>query len=135
MADTKLDRLKANLMTSGLQQKDNALFQVINQLIDYLRQLIITTSGAFGSGGSGGFLLNATYLTVNNESGIFPNSRRLLAGIGISFDDTIANERTINVSSGIASVGYWTVLTDGNVDETDLIFANGEAIAVFVPTP
>jgi hypothetical protein len=31
--------------------------------------------------------------------------------------------------------GYWTVLTDGDPDETDLIFANGEAIALFVPLP
>lgn len=35
----KLDRLKSQLMTSGLQQKDQPLFQVISSLIDALRQL------------------------------------------------------------------------------------------------
>ncbi len=56
MAIPQLDRLKTALMTSGLSQKDNATFQVISQLIDYLRQTAnqlqedISTSG--GSGGS-----------------------------------------------------------------------------------
>lgn len=31
--------------------------------------------------------------------------------------------------------GYWAPLTDGNIIETDLVFANGDAIMVFVPTP
>ena len=31
--------------------------------------------------------------------------------------------------------GYWTLLTDGNIDETDFIFAGGEPISVFIPTP
>ncbi len=35
-----LERLKSQLMTSGIQQQNIALFQIINQLIDYLRQTI-----------------------------------------------------------------------------------------------
>lgn len=31
--------------------------------------------------------------------------------------------------------GYWSPLTDGDEDETELIFADGEAIMVWVPTP
>lgn len=34
-----------------------------------------------------------------------------------------------------SSSGYWAPLTDGNIIETDLVFANGDAIMVFVPTP
>ncbi len=34
----QLDRLKSQLLTSGLQQRNQALYQVINQLIDVLRQ-------------------------------------------------------------------------------------------------
>lgn len=34
----QLDRLKAQLLTSGLQQRNQALYQVINQLIDTMRQ-------------------------------------------------------------------------------------------------
>ncbi len=39
-----LDRLKSQLLTSGLSEKNNDLFQVINQLIDFLRQSINLTA-------------------------------------------------------------------------------------------
>lgn len=41
----QLDRLKAQLLTSGLSQKDQPLFQIINQLIDALRQGITELEG------------------------------------------------------------------------------------------
>ena len=41
----------------------------------------------------------ATYLTAGNESADLPNSRELLAGVGISFDDSVANQRTIDSTS------------------------------------
>lgn len=45
------------------------------------------------------------YLTHSDESAGLPNSRRLIAGIGITFDDTVANERTIDSSgSGITEL-------------------------------
>ena len=55
----QLDRLKAQLLTSGLSQRNSALFQVINQLIDALRQginelegqITIINTPAPGSGG------------------------------------------------------------------------------------
>lgn len=55
----QLDRLKAQLLTSGLSQRNNALFQVINQLIDALRQgineveaqVIAVSTPPSGSGG------------------------------------------------------------------------------------
>ena len=37
-----------------------------------------------------------TFLTDTNESATLPNSRRVLAGTGIAFDDTVANVRTVN---------------------------------------
>lgn len=128
-----LDRLKATLMTSGLQQKDNALFQVISQLIDAVRQFVISTGTITGSGGGSGGLLNATYLTASDQAALLPNSRELLAGSNVSFDDTIPNERTISVA--VSDAGFWIPLSDGDVDEMDLITINGECIMVFVPTP
>lgn len=47
-----LDRLKSALMTSGLSQKDPPLFQVINGLIDYIRQNTLATNEMIASGGS-----------------------------------------------------------------------------------
>lgn len=127
-----LDRLKSQLLTSGLQNRDQPLWQVIDQLIAFAKLLQQELEGRINS--TSGAISNATFLTVNNESATFPGSRQLLAGTGISFDDSVPFQRTIN-ASGASGSGYWTPLTDGDVDETDLIFANGEAIAVFVPTP
>lgn len=95
MAADSLDRLKSQLLTSGLQQENFALFQVVNQLIDYLRGNINTVNQLTGGGGGGGGgvgLLGATYLTKNKEVGL-PNSLQTLPGAGIQFND--ANGRRI----------------------------------------
>lgn len=54
--------------------------------------------------------------------------------------DSSANELTaringVNVAlgAGAGASGYWTPLTDGDPDETELIFADGSCIMVFVP--
>ena len=43
---------------------------------------------------------DATYVTVDDESADLPNSRQLLAGTNITFDDTTPGERTVNASTG-----------------------------------
>ena len=51
-----VDRLKAQLLGSGLQQQNTPLFQVINQLIDAVRQICQVTQQEIddiGGGGSG----------------------------------------------------------------------------------
>ncbi len=50
-----LDRLKVTLLKSGIQQKDQPLYQVINQLIDFLRKSIgiLQSDVAAVSGGGG----------------------------------------------------------------------------------
>lgn len=164
-----LDRLVASLNLSQLQSKNQPLYYVIYTLIKALQSF---QSSATVNINNNSLLKDLTYLTVNdetvslpnsrqelagdnvsfddsvagertidvplnqvfltgaNEVATLPNSRRLLAGTGITFDDTVANQRTINSS---ALPGYWTLLTDGDVDETDFIFASGDAISVFVP--
>ena len=49
-----LDRLQSQLLTSGLQEKNFPLYQVISQLIGFLRQTIDETAIAISEGGSGG---------------------------------------------------------------------------------
>ena len=94
----KLDRLKAQLHTSGLQQKDNSLFQVISQLIDAVRQFEISIIGVIpSSSSSGGGLVNSSYLTNLDESSSLPNSKQLIAGERITFDDSALNQRTLDV--------------------------------------
>jgi len=67
----QLDRLKSQLLTSGLQQKNQPLFQVINQLIDAVRQgvneLNTNITAVSGSGGGG-----STSFTTITTGTVFP---------------------------------------------------------------
>lgn len=76
-------------------------------------------------------ILASSFLTVNDETVDFPNSRQLLAGLGIAFDDTVAGRRTISATAGANY--YDSPLTDGDEDETDLIFANADPIICQIP--
>lgn len=55
--------------------------------------------------------IDATYLTSTDESARLPNSRQLLAGSGITFDDSIPNERTVS-ANGFS----WAFITVNNAD-------------------
>lgn len=111
-----IDRLKSQLMTGGLNQKEPALFQVINQLIDATRQAlvgVVTINTTISGGGGSGAPLTSTYLTETNESGSLFNSRRLLAGTNITLDVSVPNEMTINSVPSFA-VDY-VVMSDGGL--------------------
>lgn len=98
----KLDRLKAQLLQSGIQQKNQPLYQVVNQLIDAVRQGFDVTASTTGGGGGGGGLINADYLTHENNLAILPNSRQLIAGSGISIMKT-GSKVILNADGGILS--------------------------------
>lgn len=94
-----LDRLKAQLLSSGIQQENFALFQVINQLIQFLRDQVTQTNVAIGgSGGGSPGLSGVTYLTKTNETATLPNSRMELAGAGIEFNDSPGYRRIISTA-------------------------------------
>src|SRR3970040_721858 len=95
--DPKFSRLKPLLMTTGLQQKDNRLFQFLDSLVSALVQGQTATNTAISSSSSD--ISGKPFLTHDVATGI-PNYRRLMPGDNISFDDTIANERTVD-SSGL----------------------------------
>jgi len=61
-------------------------------------------------GGGGGAPSTSDYLTHSDESTDLPNSRELLAGTGLSFDDTVANQRTINADANRRQI---TLVIDG----------------------
>lgn len=110
-----VDRLKSQLLASGLQHKDQVLFQVINQLIDAVKgntQEIIDITGGGGGGGTAA-PFDATYLTVDNEVADLPNSRRELAGAGIQMDDSAPNVRTVDNLLHLLS--FWTKDDDNAV--------------------
>lgn len=137
------------LNNSRIQTENNALYQVIRNMIiaaqqnknitvEELRNIIeqlVTLNGAVTTINTTiSAFQNATFWTKNNETVNLPLSRMVLAGTGITLDYTVGGKVTIN-STGAGGGGYWTPLTDGDRDETDLIFAMGDCIAVFVVTP
>lgn len=138
-----LARLKSQLNTSGIQNTNPALYQVIIQLIEFVQKLfleleddITTTSGGSVAGLAAlaaliTLIKNSDLLTHSDESTNFPNSRELLAGTGVTFDDSVPNARSVSVVPAIDR--QWSVLTDGDVLETELIFAGGEVVMISIP--
>ena len=70
-----IDRLKAQLLTSGLSQKDQPLFQVINQLIDAVRSSLFGVEALNNSSSSGG---GGSSTIINNT---------ILSGLGFGISD------------------------------------------------
>lgn len=83
---------------------DESLYQVVQEIIERLATFqfdvipsIGTGGGGSGGGGVGGATKFATYLTKEDETAALPNAIQFLARYGLRFDDTIANERTIDL--------------------------------------
>ena len=110
-----LDRLKSQLLTSGLSQRDQPLFQIINQLIDALRGTINITTGGGGSGAIG----TQTFITLANEIASLPNSFQAIAGNGIQFTKQ-GHKLLISANPGI-------ILTDADA------FAQADAFPIQGP--
>jgi hypothetical protein len=103
MADTKLDRLKSQLLTSGLQKSNNALFQVVNQLIDFLRNLQNSVSSSSSSSSGGGTVTSSQI----REAGywtplIISNNSNGLLGTYIEDNDLVGELVLTDKSSPIA---------------------------------
>jgi hypothetical protein len=69
---------------------------------------------AGGGGGGGSVSADATILTVADETAAYPNSRQLLPGTNITFDDSVAGERTVNASVGGTVFAAGTFAGDGS---------------------
>jgi len=124
--------LITSLDNSKTQNSNYSLYQTIFFLItntSRARDLLVDDVATINEQISKIFA--SSFLTINDETNDFANSRQLLAGAGILFDDTVAGKRTVSSSAG---VGYYdSPLTDGNEDETNLIFANGDPIICQLP--
>lgn len=127
------ERLFAKLNNTKLQTSNPPTWELLKELIRLLVQFAKAVTGTVNANSEAieGFT-SRTFLTTANEAAYFPFSRQLVAGTGITFDDSISNQRVI---SSITSAGsyYDAPLTDGDVDEAHLIFANGECVIVQVP--
>jgi hypothetical protein len=125
-----LDKLITQLLTSGLQQKDPPLYQVINELIKSLRSVYNQLqTGELGGVNS---FPDETYLTSGTPLPNLPNGRQLIAGTNITLDDSVPNE--LEISANAAPSVTWSVLTNGDPTSPEIIFdAFGDVIMVHIP--
>jgi len=171
----RLNKLKSTLLTSGLSQTNQPLFEVINRLIQAIIDSNVGVVEITGGSGSGG-LANQPYLTHQNALADLPSSRQLLAGDNVNFDDSVFGERTIDVLldfiinadlvtwtdetasfpdsrwllagpfitidtsvagqiiiSAVSPDREWSVLTNGDAVNPELIFADGDVIMTHIP--
>lgn len=99
-AQPDFSSLITSLDNSRMQKSNYSLYQTIFLLIQNTqraRDLIVKNLKDVDQELSDIFA--GTFLTINDETFKFPNSRQLLAGTGISFDDTTPHQRTINATS------------------------------------
>mgnify|MGYP000299480130 CR=1 FL=1 len=106
MADYPIDTALHHLNNSGIVRTNNALYQTIKELINAARstQVVVNTivNPTGGSSPTPAFAgINNTYLTATNQVPLLPYSVQLLAGTGITFDDSVINQRTINSAGGV----------------------------------
>lgn len=125
--------LITSLDNSKTQKSNYSLYQTIFLLI----KLVTKSQGLFVEDINKlnqqlSEIFAATFLTVDDESNDFPNSRQLLAGTNITFDDTVANQRTISATGGAGNY-YDSPLSDGDLVNASLIFGNGDPIICQVP--
>lgn len=104
--------LVTSLDNSTMQKTNYALYQTILFLIqntararDLLSSDIDTINEEISK------IFAANFLTATDESLNFPNSRQLLAGLNVTFDDTVANQRTVNVAVPAASADHVPLAT------------------------
>jgi hypothetical protein len=108
-------------------------FRASSQWWEWFRLLTLTASPAS--------IAAASFLTIVNETAVFPNSRMLLPGSGISFDDTVPGERTIDAVAipgeskrtiamtfdgggsppTVGSIGYFVSQFAGVIDRWDIV--------------
>ena len=92
--------LVVSLDASKIQQSNFSLYQTIFFLIqNAIRDGKLTQQDIDTINEDVSTIFAANFLTHADETLNFPNSRNLLAGSGIAFDDTVAGERTISATS------------------------------------
>jgi hypothetical protein len=94
---SQLDRLFVQLNNTALQRDNPRLFQLLNQLIGFLQGIETQLNTRIEQNNTD--ITQKTFLTSVSEIATLPNSRELIAGTNITFDDTVAGIKTLNVPS------------------------------------
>ena len=117
MAD--LNRLRTVLNASALQNRDNALYQVISEMLTNLIALGKITEGGSRSPieTNDGTTGDETFITSGDEPNL-PNYRKLIPGSNITFDQTVIHQLKINASGSGGGGGGMEYLGDYTTPRT-----------------
>lgn len=129
----RLGKLQSTLLTSGLQQTNQPLFQVINQLIQAIIDSAEDVVSVAAVASSGGSLSDKTFLTVGGETVSLPQSSQIVAGSNVSFDTSVFGQLRIDVAIPPDVFVEWSVLTNGDPVNPELIFGGGDVIMTHMP--
>lgn len=107
MNQPDLTRLKATLVTSGLQTRDNPTYQVINQLIDATKQLQDNVNASIAN-----ITSIITNSIINNNENINQNLSGLIAGL--DREESVYNDFSIPGPKGDTGLTGSTGITGSN---------------------
>lgn len=151
MTDPKFSRLKTWLQNTDLQKKNFPLYQLLEGIITLLtKEQGITNVEISDVTNSVSNITNSDLLTHSDETANLPQSRQLIAGTFINFNDLVSNQRTVNVleplikfpiiagihsltstgSSGSESIDH-VLLSDGGNPPSPI--HNGAGSFIYVP--
>ena len=128
-----LDTLLIALNATGLQKKDQQLYDFLKRLIAGTQQInssvLSLESSSSSSSSSSGITGDEEFLTASDETATLPNSRELLAGTGITFDDSVSNERTISANVSVDHV----LMGDGATPPSPMTIGNQFMYVAYTP--
>lgn len=127
----RLGKLKSTLLTSGLQKDNPPLYQVINQLLEAVIDSAEGVVEVSAVAGSIPILSDKTFITVGSELTSLPQSSQIVAGSNVSFDTSVFGQLRIDVA--VPASSEWSVLTNGDLINPELIFAGGDVIMLHIP--
>ena len=128
----RLQKLQTTLLTSGIQQQNQPLYQVIRELIKAIGDSLSNVLAVAESGGSSAVSGDQTFLTVDDELATLPQSSQLIAGDHVTFDTSVFGQLRIDVED-MSGGSQWSVLTNGDPVTPELIFAGGDVIMLETP--
>jgi hypothetical protein len=128
----EFSRLMSLLNNTRVQTQNPALWQFLRQFVESTKQFQGVTNKDVEdlSEDLSGIneilekIIESTILTVEDETEAFTASRRLVAGINVTFDDSVAGIRTINATAG-APAGSTLVVREiptGTINGVNAVF-------------
>lgn len=117
----EFSRLLSTLNQTKTKKSDEALYEFLKALLLNVRNFSKDTAAEINDNPAVN-LLNEPFLLAGDPLPLLPLGRNLLAGLNVTFDDSVDNERTVNATGSTSSTGGGLILgMDGNDGQDSFI--------------